>query len=79
MFIEIDISRCHYDDSLVNMTFYRHKNNYVTGLGTIVGIPKYAALAMQNALKAADPQEYPKCTFNVLPGGKQDDTRTTTD
>ncbi len=71
MYIELDINRCHYDDELVDAVFYRHKGKYVTGIATLNGIPKYQALAMQNALKAANPEDYPKCTFSVLAGGKE--------
>ncbi len=66
MYIELDITICHYDDDLVDAIFYRHKGKYVTGIATLNGIPKYQALAMQNALKAADPEDYPKCTLTVL-------------
>lgn len=83
MHIEIDISRHHYNDNLVDVVFYRHytlnKNDYVVGLASLSGIPKYQALAMQNALKAADPQDYPKCTLTVLSGGLTDDNRATAD
>ena len=74
MYISIDLEDS-YDDNFFNVYIYRHhsdkRGEYIFTIARLSTIPKYQALAMQNALKAANPENYPKCTLTVLSGGKE--------